>query len=271
MDLHPGAGAAWPISAWVVLGGLLLAAGAALALWWRARGQLRQARRRLYEASTQFSAGATDARTGLMSRDDFEARLDEEALRCDRGAGPLALLFVDIDGFAAINEAHGHGAGDALLEQAAERIHQASPGKAAAARQGGDEFLVLLPHLRDRAEAARLAQRLNDALARPFTLGHNEVAISASIERMSASSVPVSSLTSRSPALTSWPDSKCTSVTTPPTCGVTSMPWKAVSVPMPAIWGCQSSVRAASAETVSGGRGAPMITSASIFGLKSKA
>ncbi len=180
MDLNPGAGAGWPISAWAALGGLLLVAGTALALWWRARGRLRQARRLLHVASTQFGAGATDARTGLMSRDDFEARLDEEVLRCDRGAGPLALLFVDIDGFAAINEAHGHGAGDALLEQAAERIHQASPGKAAAARQGGDEFLVLL---RGDVEAAqRLARALLHALGLPFDLGGGRAhALTASI------------------------------------------------------------------------------------------
>ena len=88
---------------------------------------------------------------------------------------------------------------------------------------------------------------------------------------MSASSVWASSFTSSLPLGTSSPDTKFTSVTMPPTCGVISMPWKAVSVPMPEICGCHVSVRAASAETVSGGTGAPRITSASIFGLKSNA
>lgn len=159
---------------------MLAATVAALLLWWRARAQLHRLERRLHAVTTQFGPGAVDPRTGLMSRDDFEARLDEEALRCDRGEGSLALLFVDIDGFAGINDAYGHSAGDVLLEQAAERMHRATPGKTAVARQGGDEFLFLVRGELD--EAQRLARALLHALGLPFELGGGRTQVlSASI------------------------------------------------------------------------------------------
>lgn len=180
MDLSPGAGVPWPASALAAVGLTLVAAAAALALWWRVRGRLADLMRTLEQVSTQFGPGAKDPRTGLMSRDDFEAQLDEEALRCDRGEGALALLFLDIDGFAEINEAHGHGTGDLLLQQAAERMHQVSPEKTAAARQGGDEFLFLVRG--DLETAQRLARALLHSLGLPFDIGAGRTrALTASI------------------------------------------------------------------------------------------
>ena len=181
MDLLPAATApAWPVLASLGLGLSLAVAAAALALWWRARGRLVALERTLAAVSSQFGPGAVDPRTGLMGSDDFEAALDEQALRCDRGEGPIALLYVDLDGFTQVNDAFGHGTGDAVLRVAGERMHQASPGKLAATRFGGDEFLIMV---RGDAEAAqRQARSLLHALDLPFEVGDGRShALTASI------------------------------------------------------------------------------------------
>ncbi|HSV70408.1 MAG TPA: bifunctional diguanylate cyclase/phosphodiesterase [Methylibium sp.] len=168
MDLVSVAAAdpAWPSLARGVVALSLGAAAVGLALWWRIRRQLAALERALVEVSTQIGAAAVDPRTGLIAADDFEALLDEEAVRCDRGEGGLALLFVDIDGFARVNDAYGHGAGDAVLREVAERLHKASPAKRAAMRFGGDETLLLVRG--DLEVAQRQARALLHALGLPF-------------------------------------------------------------------------------------------------------
>ncbi len=126
-------------------------------------------------------AALHDKLTGLPNRAllfEYSGHVFDSARR---GQHEGAVLFIDLDRFKPVNDLHGHQAGDALLVAVAQRIRQCARKGDLAFRIGGDEFLVLLPHLRDRADAARLAQRLNDALARPFTVGRAEVAISASI------------------------------------------------------------------------------------------
>ena len=126
-------------------------------------------------------AALHDKLTGLPNRALLFEYSSHVFDRARRGQHEGAVLFIDLDRFKPINDLHGHQAGDSLLIEVAHRIEHCVRKSDMAFRIGGDEFLVLLPHLEDRAEAARIAQRLNDALARPFLLGHNEVAISASI------------------------------------------------------------------------------------------
>ncbi len=126
-------------------------------------------------------AALHDKLTGLPNRALLFEYSSHVFDRARRGHHEGAVLFIDLDRFKPINDLHGHQAGDSLLIEVAQRIEQCVRKSDMAFRIGGDEFLVLLPHLEDRAEAARIAQRLNGALARPFTLGHTEVGISASI------------------------------------------------------------------------------------------
>lgn len=124
-----------------------------------------------------------DALTGLPNRTLLRERLEAE-LRARSALpqpAPLAVLFVDLDHFKEVNDTLGHGAGDALLLQAAERIQACLGPKDVVGRMGGDEFTVLLGDVRSGEGAEHMAQQLIDSLARVFTLGHERVFVSASI------------------------------------------------------------------------------------------
>jgi len=90
------------------------------------------------------------------------------------------LLFIDLNGFKAVNDSMGHAAGDALLLQASQRLADCMRAGDAIGRLGGDEFVVA-SRCHDHAAAAAIAQRLLDSLARPFTLQGLEVQIGAAI------------------------------------------------------------------------------------------
>jgi diguanylate cyclase (GGDEF)-like protein len=92
----------------------------------------------------------------------------------------VSLLLIDLDGFKAVNDTHGHAAGDALLCEVADRLREAVRGGDLAARLGGDEFAVLLPGC-TTAEADRTAQRILEALRAPVPVDGATVGVSASI------------------------------------------------------------------------------------------
>ncbi|SFU90760.1 diguanylate cyclase (GGDEF) domain-containing protein [Methylobacterium sp. 174MFSha1.1] len=107
-----------------------------------------------------------DALTGLRNRTGL---MEDLADRLRRGDG-LALLYLDLDGFKAVNDCLGHAAGDALLVEVAGRITAGIPGEWRAARLGGDEFVILAAG--DRAhEAAITAARLIEAVKAPYAIG----------------------------------------------------------------------------------------------------
>jgi diguanylate cyclase (GGDEF)-like protein len=111
------------------------------------------------------SIATTDGLTGLMNRRRFDQLLDDECRRASREAGPLSLILIDIDRFKAVNDGHGHLAGDACLRRVARIINASMGGMAgAAARLGGDEFAVLLPNTHG-AGAWRLANTIQNGLA----------------------------------------------------------------------------------------------------------
>ena len=120
-----------------------------------------------------------DALTGLPNRVQFHERL-VSALQELRAGGHLAVFSLDLDDFKLINDTMGHRAGDVLLTQVADRLRRAVGDNCLAARLGGDEFAVLLRV--DRPEqAGSAAQQLLDAVAAPYDLEGEEVAIGASI------------------------------------------------------------------------------------------
>jgi diguanylate cyclase (GGDEF)-like protein/PAS domain S-box-containing protein len=123
----------------------------------------------------------TDPLTGLANRQLFSRLLTstiEQATRYHRNA---ALLFIDLDGFKAINDASGHAIGDAVLREIATRLRGAVRISDEVARLGGDEFVVILPEVRDRAVASSVAEKLLQEIARPFTPALDAASLTASI------------------------------------------------------------------------------------------
>jgi diguanylate cyclase (GGDEF)-like protein len=174
MDLPNAAGAASPWLAWAALaaGTLALIAGLwALTLW-----------RRLRQLSTP--AGPPDAATsgarGLMSREAFDAAIEQATTQVPPGPGSLCLLMADIDGFTAVNDSLGHAAADAVLQTLARRLDHHTPGKCGFTRLGGDEFLLAIACSLPRAQA--LARELIESLAQPvYTADGRLLRLTASI------------------------------------------------------------------------------------------
>lgn len=109
-----------------------------------------------------------DALTGLESRQALFDRLEALAEAPRR---PYAVLEVDLDGFKAINDGHGHAVGDRVLSVVARRLRWSVRATDAVGRLGGDEFAVLLPDLGSRDEAVAVATRICGAVRAPLLLG----------------------------------------------------------------------------------------------------
>ncbi|WP_036665478.1 putative bifunctional diguanylate cyclase/phosphodiesterase [Paludibacterium yongneupense] len=122
-----------------------------------------------------------DALTGLPNSRMLRDRLQEDIKRAQRNGQPLAVLFIDLDHFKEVNDSLGHGCGDMLLTQAAQRIREALRATDTVARKGGDEFIVILPSILSPSMVEQVAQDIRHALSLPFTLAGHPAHISASI------------------------------------------------------------------------------------------
>lgn len=122
-----------------------------------------------------------DNLTGLLNRAKFLAELDKVVKEAKATQAYLALFFIDLDGFKAVNDTFGHDAGDQLLIQVAKRIKKCIREKDLSARFGGDEFVVCLRNLNDLHIAEIIAQRITDELLKPIIAFENKCAIGASI------------------------------------------------------------------------------------------
>jgi diguanylate cyclase (GGDEF)-like protein/PAS domain S-box-containing protein len=127
-----------------------------------------------------------DPLTGLPNRDQFRAALDEAIASAQTQGGAVAVMYVDLDDFKLVNDGFGHEVGDELLAAVAQRLSRATRSTDVVGRDGGDEFLVLLPNLPGRhEEATRAAEmaatRVRDALVEPVSAGSVEIHVSTSI------------------------------------------------------------------------------------------
>ncbi len=124
-----------------------------------------------------------DTLTGLPNRNLLKDRLERTVVTARRQSTIFALLYVDLDGFKAVNDGFGHAAGDEVLAQAARRLENAVRESDTVGRLGGDEFVVLQTHLHDPSGALVLADRLIRALNEPYVNASGELlpAIGASI------------------------------------------------------------------------------------------
>ena len=125
-----------------------------------------QAHRRACAARIS-DANRTDPLTGLLNRRAFEELLDLELERAARAGRPISVIVGDLDGFRAVNERHGHAAGDAALQVVAQNALKWKRRIDLAARIGGEEFALLLPETDERG-AFIVAERLRRATHRSF-------------------------------------------------------------------------------------------------------
>ncbi len=122
-----------------------------------------------------------DTLTGLANRWYMQERLGIALAQARRLRHELALLFIDLDGFKQVNDSLGHAGGDILLKTVAGRLRAAVRESDVAGRWGGDEFVVLLEPVRRAQDAARVAQKLMQAVSAPLTIDGVEVRASCSI------------------------------------------------------------------------------------------
>lgn len=124
-----------------------------------------------------------DALTGLPNRNLLHERIKNALNRAKRSPKfpQIAILFIDIDRFKVINDTLGHGIGDLLLQEVAKRLVACLRNTDTIARQGGDEFVVLLEQFTDAQKLDVVARKVMDSLAKPLNLPNQEVHITVSI------------------------------------------------------------------------------------------
>jgi diguanylate cyclase (GGDEF)-like protein/PAS domain S-box-containing protein len=144
--------------------------------------QREESDRRLTELLADLEHRTThDLLTGLPNRALVVDRLAQAFAQSARREMAMAVLFLDLDGFKFVNDMLGHHNGDKLLRQSSERLAACLRAGDTLGRVGGDEFIILLPGMADRATVAEVARRLIEALEAPFLLGADEALISTSI------------------------------------------------------------------------------------------
>jgi diguanylate cyclase (GGDEF)-like protein/PAS domain S-box-containing protein len=134
------------------------------------------------ETSRQMSHLAQhDLLTGLPNRLLLNDRLTEAIAQARRRQKPVAVCFLDVDGFKAINDSLGHGAGDQLLRSIAGRLSGALRASDTVCRFGGDEFVIVLSEIEHVDHASTVAAKLMDAAAGPHLIDGADVAVTVSV------------------------------------------------------------------------------------------
>ncbi len=133
-----------------------------------------------YENRLRHLAGH-DSLTELANRATFEEHCREALAEARACEGSLALLFIDLDGFKAVNDSYGHQHGDRLLQQIATRIRSCMRDTDLVARVGGDEFTILLRDLSIEGSDLQVSRKLLERIAEPVILDGRSLRVSASI------------------------------------------------------------------------------------------
>ena len=157
------------------IGALLLVMGSGVSTY------LIDLRARTESADRIHQLSFNDTMTGLPNRIAFNERLAFDAAAAHEKAHRLAVLAIDLDGFKDINDTFGHGAGDLVLIEVADRMRKVLLSGEFLARQSGDEFLALQMSGDHPRAAQSFAERLAEVFARPFQVGDQAVSLTASI------------------------------------------------------------------------------------------
>jgi diguanylate cyclase (GGDEF)-like protein/PAS domain S-box-containing protein len=145
-----------------------------------------QARKRRKQAEkqrqTERQLAYHDMLTGLPNRQLFHDRLSEALTNSYRNLKKTALLFIDLDGFKAVNDTLGHDVGDRLLQDVSQRLQEHTRASDTVARMGGDEFTVILTNIDDIQDVSTVADKIIKVVANPYDYGEGIVArVTASI------------------------------------------------------------------------------------------
>ncbi len=122
-----------------------------------------------------------DKLTGLANRSLFNDRLEHGLAQVRRHGGTLAVMFLYLDGFKAINDLHGHDVGDALLQTVADRLMENTRDDDTVSRIGGDEFLFLAMGVSDKQSVTHLAKKIASRIQAPCQLVVGQVSVKLSI------------------------------------------------------------------------------------------
>jgi diguanylate cyclase (GGDEF)-like protein len=142
-------------------------------------GIARDVTQRKQEEEQLRTAAHADTLTGLLNRASFHRAL---AQRIEQADSTFAVLFLDLDGFKAVNDSLGHPVGDVVLQQVASRLTDAVRRHDLVARYGGDEFVVVVSSEGDvRRDAEKVAQRIRAAFREPFALHPGSTRLDVSI------------------------------------------------------------------------------------------
>jgi diguanylate cyclase (GGDEF)-like protein/PAS domain S-box-containing protein len=136
--------------------------------------------RKKAEAAMQHMAHH-DVLTGLPNRSLFLQRIEFGLSEADRAKSYMGVLFLDLDHFKDVNDTLGHPVGDELLIQVSERLLQCARTSDTVARLGGDEFAILCSNLKSPDQAAELAQRIVETIAKPYSIHGQEIHTATSI------------------------------------------------------------------------------------------
>jgi diguanylate cyclase (GGDEF)-like protein len=173
---------------WALIHGGFIAAASLAGITSWSMSEADHRRRRIEAARTHAQREAVlvhaahhDQLTGLPNRRMLVDHLDAAVTRSRESGTLLGLLFVDLDGFKPINDAHGHLVGDAVLTATADRLRAAVRGSDMAARLGGDEFVVVYESLQDSEALTTATARIERALTAPITVVDLNLTVSASI------------------------------------------------------------------------------------------
>ena len=147
-----------PTAIWIALGVLLLLAATAAAAAWRSS---QHARYNAAFAAEISEVALTDVLTGILNRRGFVQAFKRELDRARRYGRPLALAFVDVRGLKAVNDSHGHQAGDRVLQDVAAMLGESARAHDIVGRIGGDELALLLPE-QSADGVARVVHRVRD-------------------------------------------------------------------------------------------------------------
>lgn len=164
LELNAGGGRVIPVSAMVLIRRLPDGELDWIAIHARDISELKEAETLLRELASH------DHLTGLPNRALFTERLDRAVARHGRDATGVAVMFCDLDGFKAINDEHGHAAGDLVLSVIADRLRLVTRETDTTARVGGDEFVIVCEGVTEVAELEVLARRVIEAVGGPITL-----------------------------------------------------------------------------------------------------
>ena len=134
--------------------------------------------KKLYEQMARYATH--DSLTNLPNRKHFHDQLANTIVTARQTKGTFTVLYLDLDGFKAINDVMGHGIGDRLIENTARRLERCVRKGDMVARVGGDEFVVLLQDVAS-FDIAKVAENIIESLSKPFTIAEKTLCITTSI------------------------------------------------------------------------------------------